>query len=255
MNNHQAIYNQAIGSTIFTSTVTPGDIAIYFFICLLVVILIGVILWTKVIRKAGFSYLSSNYILRYKRHKTLISLTKKGILKRYYINCVIINGPYSLGVFKSIIIGNNYVYLIAKPLLKNIYDVKYVKNKYITILKKSEKEINPEIDLFLKGMIDLRQQYKIMNQIKVVVPYLNENMPSKTINGVNFIKEKNIENFITDNEKNIQEENTKITADFCKKLTKNIRFLKIHFFWVFKNKWVFNSNQDEAQNDLKSNDK
>ncbi|SMC18986.1 hypothetical protein [Mycoplasmopsis agassizii] len=226
-----------MGTTIFTNNPSPGDIAVYFFMALFVVIIAALILWTKVIKKTKFSYTSSNLIKRYKRHRMLIRLTKEHVLTSYYSSFVITGNYTYLAAIKKIAIGKNAIYLIANPLEKNIHDVLTKSSSFITMSKKGEKLIHPELDLFIKAAQEFKSAFQVNEQVKVIIPFTNASMNSKKLRNIEFIAEHNLSKYILDMEKDPSVDDYEVVKQIHEQLKRSIKFLKTHLFITFKNKW------------------
>lgn len=213
---------------------TMLEITLYVLIIIGVLSVIIALIWTKIIRKNTFSHISFNYFKTLRGKKEFNNLLKDDVLKKIYIGISINSENLSTQVINDIYVGSNYIYLISNSLSKNIGEVRSVNGKFITISrnKKTNLDINPEIELFISSSKKLGEFFDIRKNLKIIVPASSEKFLVNEVGNIIFLPTKDIVNTIINFE---LDSNVPFFNEQLLKLEKAIIIKKKRFFSLGKN--------------------
>ncbi|MGL5590776.1 MAG: hypothetical protein ACRDCH_01770 [Metamycoplasmataceae bacterium] len=200
---------------------------------IMILIIIIALIWTKLIKKNDFSFVSYDYFNILSGRKTFLDLIKKGSLKKIHTRVVFKVPDLTMQAINSLYIGNENIYLISKSISRDVEQIKYESNAFYTISRKKNKlKINPEIELFLNASIKFKKHFELQDNTKVIVPVANKEFKTTRIQNITFVSINNLDQIITEFE---AAENSFLSEQQIKEVEKNITKKTNRLFIKFKN--------------------
>lgn len=164
---------------------------------LAIVLIIGALIYTKIIKPNTFSYSSKSYVATNKIKSNLKELKNQKVIENVYTNLSFVKSGYKPMTFEYIVIANKIVF-ICNPVYWNVYDVKMEKNEFVAISGKDKKQTLPlDTLLFIDSCKNFKKIYKIKNESLIVVPFLNKDFVDKQINNIDFININNLNSYLS----------------------------------------------------------
>ncbi|MGL5205726.1 MAG: hypothetical protein ACRC7B_02315, partial [Metamycoplasmataceae bacterium] len=112
------------------------EISLFVIFGIMILIIIIALIWTKVIKKNDFSFVSYEYFNTPIGKKMFLELIKKGTLKKIHTRVIFRVPDLTLQAINSLYIGNENIYLISKSITSNVEQIKYESNSFYTVSKK-----------------------------------------------------------------------------------------------------------------------
>ncbi|MGL5732487.1 MAG: hypothetical protein ACRCXE_00215 [Metamycoplasmataceae bacterium] len=209
------------------------EISLFVVFGIMILVIIIALIWTKVIKRNDFSFISYEYFHTPSGKKMFLNLINKGTLKKIHTRVVFRVPDLTIQAINSLFIGNNNIYLISKSIARNVEQIKYESNSFYTVSNKNDKlKINPEIELFLNGSRNFKKHFELQDNTQVIVPIANKEFKTTRIQNITFVSISNLDQIITQFE---LDENSFISAQQIEEVEKTITKKSNRLFVKFKN--------------------
>lgn len=168
-----------------TAGPTLLQISIYTLIALGVVLCLGALLWTRVIKPNSFAY--SHKSRRFQRlYQSWINQLEHEAPVQAYQNLMLNLGSEQAIILERMVVTVQNVYLVANPLSKHTLRINRRQNQIKILTKRRELSLPPDLNLLIAQKKRLARAANISN-IYVLVPVNNPNFTAMVVQHLHFI--------------------------------------------------------------------
>lgn len=175
---------------------TPLNITIISLIAIGVLSCIGALIYTKIIKPNTFGYSNKNMITQHNYKQIIKTLNSKSKIWTYENIYISINEQSKPMILERILITYQNVYVITNPIEKKVIDIKNNNGNFKLIYKNKLLDLPLDINLCLSNVNILKKQIKIKDNLIVIIPMTNQEFITREINGVHFVQEENLLDYI-----------------------------------------------------------
>lgn len=214
-----------------TENANPGvlQISIYVLIGVGILLCIGALVWTKLIRPNQFAYSYKNHDFD-KKYKSWIQKLNSQSKVIAYQDLMLDFGDQKPILLERMFVSVQNVYLVANPLSKKVLSVNKELNQIKLRFLKKVLDLPLDLNLLISNKKRLAQTTSI-NNIYLIVPVNNENFEQTTIDQIHFLSTDKILEWIETNESKPSEFNSKLFVDLIKSKTIKRKAPRTLKFW------------------------
>lgn len=176
-----------------------SQIVVYSFIGLGFLLVLGALIYTRLIKPTTFSYTSRSWFVKRKINKIFQRLKETKKIQKSFNNVLFETNDLSTAAINSVYFSKNYIYFLSDCLYWNISDVIESNSKLEVLTKKNKKlDLPLDVQMFLKGIQKLKKIINFENKLVIIVPSLNKEFVDKEFNNIKFMCFDKIEKHIND---------------------------------------------------------